>query len=175
VLSSYAAARVVVRLLMQELVRRFTETGVLTGRFHRDRDYALFPFSLRDSDAGADRVPARLGLARRKPLTIMLTLPPPLPAGTFGREALGMRLTVNKITRSRSRSCSAASARCSALLRCSGQCRVPARRRNRLAEGSPGPTPGSPRSVAAALSSRWESEPPGLAARARCSCAGYLS
>src|SRR5438046_392694 len=31
VLSSYAAAAFVVRLLMQELARRFTETGVLTG------------------------------------------------------------------------------------------------------------------------------------------------
>src|SRR6266480_1559361 len=45
VLSAYAAAAFVVRLVMQELVRRFTETGVLTGSlFIATATYALFPF-----------------------------------------------------------------------------------------------------------------------------------
>jgi cyanate permease len=46
VLSSYAAAAFVVRLVMPELARRFTETGVLTGSlFVAAATYALFPFS----------------------------------------------------------------------------------------------------------------------------------
>src|SRR3979490_3070428 len=45
VLSSYAAAAFVVRLLMQKLARRFTETGVLTASlFIATATYALFPF-----------------------------------------------------------------------------------------------------------------------------------
>jgi predicted MFS family arabinose efflux permease len=97
VLSSYAAAAFVVRLVMQELARRFTETGVLTGSlFVATATYALFPFLSGASMLVVTAFFLGLGLGSAQPLTIMLTYHH-APPGRSG-EALGMRLTVNKIT-----------------------------------------------------------------------------
>jgi predicted MFS family arabinose efflux permease len=97
VLSSYAAAAFVVRLLMQELARRFTETGVLTGSlFVATATYALFPFLSGVPMLVVTAFLLGLGLGSAQPLTIMLTYHH-APQGRSG-EALGMRLTVNKIT-----------------------------------------------------------------------------
>jgi predicted MFS family arabinose efflux permease len=97
VLSSYAAAAFVVRLVMQELARRFTETGVLTGSlFIAAATYALFPFLSGVPMLVCAAFLLGLGLGSAQPLTIMLTYHH-APPGRSG-EALGMRLTVNKIT-----------------------------------------------------------------------------
>ena len=97
VLSSYAAAAFVVRLLMQELARRFTETGVLTGSlFIAASTYALFPLLSGVPMLVVTAFLLGLGLGSAQPLTIMLTYHH-APPGRSG-EALGMRLTVNKIT-----------------------------------------------------------------------------
>jgi len=97
VLSSYAAAAFVVRLLMQQLARRFTETGVLTGSlFIAAATYALFPFLSGVPMLVFAAFLLGLGLGSAQPLTIMLTYHH-APQGRSG-EALGMRLTVNKIT-----------------------------------------------------------------------------
>src|SRR6267378_3046393 len=97
VLSSYAAAAFVVRLLMRELARRFTETGVLTGSlFIATATYALFPFLSGVPMLVLTAFLLGLGLGSAQPLTIMLTYHH-APPGRSG-EALGMRLTVNKIT-----------------------------------------------------------------------------
>ena len=97
VLSSYAAAAFVVRLVMQELARRFTETGVLTGSlFVATATYALFPFLSGVPMLVVTAFLLGLGLGSAQPLTIMLTYHH-APPGRSG-EALGMRLTVNKIT-----------------------------------------------------------------------------
>jgi MFS family permease len=97
VLSSYAAAAFVVRLLMQELAKRFTETGVLTGSlFIAAATYALFPFLSGVPMLVMTAFLLGLGLGSAQPLTIMLTYHH-APKGRSG-EALGMRLTVNKIT-----------------------------------------------------------------------------
>jgi len=97
VLSSYAAAAFVVRLVMQQLARRFTETGVLTGSlFIAAATYALFPFLSGVPMLVFAAFLLGLGLGSAQPLTIMLTYHH-APQGRSG-EALGMRLTVNKIT-----------------------------------------------------------------------------
>ena len=97
VLSSYAAAAFVVRLAMQDLARRFTEAGVLTGSlFIATATYALFPFLSGAPMLVLTAFLLGLGLGSAQPLTIMLTYHH-APAGRSG-EALGMRLTVNKIT-----------------------------------------------------------------------------
>jgi len=97
VLSGYAAAAFVVRLVMQELARRFTETGVLTGSlFVATVTYALFPFLSGAPMLVVTAFLLGLGLGSAQPLTIMLTYHH-APPGRSG-EALGMRLTVNKIT-----------------------------------------------------------------------------
>src|SRR6266700_1807164 len=97
VLSAYAAAAFVVRLVMQELARRFTETGVLTGSlFIATATYALFPFLSGAPMLVVTAFLLGLGLGSAQPLTTMLTYHHAAP-GRSG-EALGMRLTVNKIT-----------------------------------------------------------------------------
>jgi len=97
VLSSYAAAAFVVRLLMQDLARRFTEIGVLTGSlFVAAATYAMFPFLSGVPMLVVTAFLLGLGLGSAQPLTIMLTYHH-APEGRSG-EALGMRLTVNKIT-----------------------------------------------------------------------------
>ncbi|HZT64116.1 MAG TPA: MFS transporter [Burkholderiales bacterium] len=97
VLSSYAAAAFVVRLVMQDLARRFTEIGVLTGSlFVAAVTYAMFPFLSGVPMLVMTAFLLGLGLGSAQPLTIMLTYHH-APEGRSG-EALGMRLTVNKIT-----------------------------------------------------------------------------
>jgi MFS family permease len=97
VLSSYAAAAFVVRLLMQGLAKRFTETGVLTASlFIAAATYALFPLLSGVPMLVVTAFLLGLGLGSAQPLTIMLTYHH-APKGRSG-EALGMRLTVNKIT-----------------------------------------------------------------------------
>jgi predicted MFS family arabinose efflux permease len=97
VLSSYAAAAFVVRLMMQKLAVRFTEAGVLTGSlFVATATYALFPLLSGAAMLVATAFVLGLGLGAAQPLTIMLTYHH-APPGRSG-EALGMRLTVNKVT-----------------------------------------------------------------------------
>jgi predicted MFS family arabinose efflux permease len=97
VLSAYAAAAFVVRLLMQSLARRFSETGVLTASlFVAAATYALFPMLTVVPMLVLTAFLLGLGLGSAQPLTIMLTYHH-APEGRSG-EALGMRLTVNKIT-----------------------------------------------------------------------------
>ena len=97
VLSAYAAAAFVVRLVMQELAKRFTEAGVLTGSLLiATATYALFPFLSGAPMLVLTAFLLGLGLGSAQPLTIMLTYHH-APPGRSG-EALGMRLTVNKIT-----------------------------------------------------------------------------
>jgi MFS family permease len=97
VLSSYAAAAFVVRLAMHQLAKRFGETGVLTGSlFVATAIYALFPFLTEAPMLVLAAFLLGLGLGSAQPLTIMLTYQH-APQGRSG-EALGMRLTVNKIT-----------------------------------------------------------------------------
>jgi MFS family permease len=86
-----------VRLVMPELARRFTETGVLTGSlFIAAATYAVFPVLSGIPMLVATAFLLGLGLGSAQPLTIMMTYHH-APAGRSG-EALGMRLTVNKIT-----------------------------------------------------------------------------
>lgn len=97
VLSSYAAAAFVVRLVMHKLALRYTEAGVLTGSlFIATATYALFPLLSGVPMLVATAFLLGLGLGAAQPLTIMLTYQH-APQGRSG-EALGMRLTVNKIT-----------------------------------------------------------------------------
>jgi MFS family permease len=97
VLSSYAAAAFVVRLVMQKLAVRFTEAGVLTGSlFIAAATYAMFPLLSGVPMLLVAAFVLGLGLGSAQPLTIMLTYHH-APPGRSG-EALGMRLTVNKIT-----------------------------------------------------------------------------
>ncbi len=120
VLSAYAAAAFVVRLVMQELARRFTETGVLTGSlFIATATYALFPF-----------------LSGVPMLVLHHADLPPRSAGALGRsagnEADGEQdhpdLDSARVRRDRHRIRTGAGVL--------GECRFSARRRNRLGEGS---------------------------------------
>jgi MFS family permease len=96
VLSAYAGAAFVVRLVMQDLARRYSETGVLTGSlFIAAATYALFPLLSGVPMLVLVAFLLGLGLGSAQPLTIMLTYHH-APEGRSG-EALGMRLTVNKI------------------------------------------------------------------------------
>lgn len=97
VLSAYAGAAFVVRLVMQELARRFSETGVLSASlFIAAATYAVFPLVSGVTTLVLIAFFLGLGLGSAQPLTIMLTYHH-APEGRSG-EALGMRLTVNKIT-----------------------------------------------------------------------------
>jgi len=97
VLSAYAAAAFVVRLGMQELARRYSEIGVLTASlFVAAATYAAFPLLSGVAMLVLLAFLLGLGLGCAQPLTIMLTYHH-APPGRSG-EALGMRLTVNKIT-----------------------------------------------------------------------------
>lgn len=97
VLSGYAAAAFVVRLIMHRLAARFTEAGVLTASlFIASATYALIPALTDAAVLAALAFALGLGLGSAQPLTIMLTYNH-APPGRSG-EALGLRLTVNKIT-----------------------------------------------------------------------------
>ncbi len=97
VMSSYAVAAFIVRLGMHRATRRIGEIGVLTASlFVAGATYMLVPLV---SSAPLLAVVAFLlgiGLGCAQPLTILLTYNH-APAGRSG-EALGLRLTVNKLT-----------------------------------------------------------------------------
>ena len=97
VMSSYAVAAFLVRMGMPRATRRLGEVGVLTASlFIAGTVYLLVPLV---SDAPLLALIAFLlgiGLGCAQPLTIILTYNH-APAGRSG-EALGMRLTVNKLT-----------------------------------------------------------------------------
>jgi predicted MFS family arabinose efflux permease len=97
VLSAFGAAAFVVRLAMQGLARRYTEVGVLTGSlFIASAAFALMPLLSQLGLLLALSFALGLGLGSAQPLTIMLTYDH-APEGRSG-EALGMRITVNKLT-----------------------------------------------------------------------------
>jgi predicted MFS family arabinose efflux permease len=97
VLSAYAAAGFAVRLAMHGLARRYTELGVLTGSlFIASAAYGLIPFLSQLPVLVLLAFMLGLGLGSAQPLTIMLTYDH-APKGRSG-EALGMRVTVNKVT-----------------------------------------------------------------------------
>jgi MFS family permease len=82
---------------MQELARRYSEAGVLTASlFVAAATYAAFPLLSGVPMLVGLAFLLGLGLGCAQPLTIMLTYHH-APPGRSG-EALGMRLTVNKIT-----------------------------------------------------------------------------
>ncbi len=97
VLSGYAAAAFAVRLAMHRLALRYTEIGVLTGSlFVASLAYALIPFLSGLGVLVLLSFLLGLGLGSAQPLTIMLTYEH-APQGRSG-EALGMRISVNKMT-----------------------------------------------------------------------------
>jgi MFS family permease len=97
VLSAYAAAGFAVRLAMHKLAQRYTEVGVLTGSlFIASAAYALMPFLSELPLLVLLAFMLGLGLGSAQPLTIMLTYEH-APEGRSG-EALGMRISVNKVT-----------------------------------------------------------------------------
>ena len=97
ILSSYALAGFVVRIVMHRLAQRFTELGVLTGSlFLAALAYLAVPGL---SDAlllAAAAFALGLALGSAQPLTIILTYNY-APPGRSG-EALGMRIMANKVT-----------------------------------------------------------------------------
>ena len=97
ILSSYALAGFVVRIVMHRLAQRFTEVGVLTGSlFLAALAYLAVP-GLADAALLAGAAFALgLALGSAQPLTIILTYNY-APAGRSG-EALGMRIMANKVT-----------------------------------------------------------------------------
>ena len=97
ILSSYAVAGFVVRMVMHRLAQRYGELGVLTGSlFAAAIAYLVMPAL---SDAwllGGAAFALGLALGSAQPLTIILTYNH-APAGRSG-EALGMRIMANKVT-----------------------------------------------------------------------------
>jgi predicted MFS family arabinose efflux permease len=97
ILSSYAVAGFIVRMVMHRLAQRYGELGVLTGSlFAAAGAYLLVP-GLADAWLLAGAAFALgLALGSAQPLTIILTYNH-APDGRSG-EALGMRIMANKIT-----------------------------------------------------------------------------
>jgi MFS family permease len=97
VMSSYAVAAFIVRLGMHAAARRVGELGVLTGSlFIAGVTFLLVPLVAKAPLLALTAFLLGLGLGCAQPLTILLTYNH-APAGRSG-EALGMRLTVNKLT-----------------------------------------------------------------------------
>src|SRR6266850_2382458 len=97
ILSSYALAGFVVRMVMHRLARRFTEVGVLTGSlFVAALAYLAVPSLADAAFLAAAAFALGLALGSAQPLTIILTYNY-APAGRSG-EALGMRIMANKLT-----------------------------------------------------------------------------
>ena len=97
VMSSYAVAAFIVRMGMPHATRRIGELGVLTASlFMAGATYLLVPLVSQALLLGAVAFLLGIGLGCAQPLTIILTYnhAPPGRAG----EALGLRLTVNKLT-----------------------------------------------------------------------------
>ena len=97
VMSSYAIAAFIVRMGMHRAARRIGEIGVLTASlFVAGITYMLVPLVDRAPLLALTAFFLGIGLGCAQPLTILLTYNH-APAGRSG-EALGMRLTVNKLT-----------------------------------------------------------------------------
>lgn len=97
VMSSYAVAAFIVRMGMHTAARRIGEVGVLTASlFMAGATYFLVPLFSQAPMLAVVAFLLGLGLGCAQPLTILLTYNH-APAGRSG-EALGMRLTVNKLT-----------------------------------------------------------------------------
>jgi MFS family permease len=97
VMSSYAVAAFLVRLGMHRAARAIGEGGVLTtSLFIAGATFLLVPFVSQAPLLAAVAFLLGIGLGSAQPLTILLTYNH-APAGRSG-EALGMRLTVNKLT-----------------------------------------------------------------------------
>jgi MFS family permease len=97
VMSSYAVAAFIVRMGMHSASRRIGEVGVLTASlFIAGGTYFLVPLFSQAPVLALVAFLLGLGLGCAQPLTILLTYNH-APAGRSG-EALGMRLTVNKLT-----------------------------------------------------------------------------
>jgi MFS family permease len=97
VMSSYAVAAFIVRLGMSRATRRVGEVGVLTASlFVAGATYLVVPLVSQAALLALMAFLLGLGLGCAQPLTILLTYNH-APAGRSG-EALGMRLTVNKLT-----------------------------------------------------------------------------
>lgn len=95
VLSMYAAASFVIRVVMPYLVGRYDEESVLTASLILSgTTYLLFPFFRNIVVLSLIAFILGLGLGCGQPLAILLTYNR-APAGRSG-EALGMRITVNK-------------------------------------------------------------------------------
>ena len=97
VMSSYAVAAFIVRMGMHRATRSMGEVGVLTASlFMAGATYMLVPLVSQAALLAVVAFLLGLGLGCAQPLTIILTYNH-APAGRSG-EALGMRLTVNKLT-----------------------------------------------------------------------------
>ena len=97
VMSSYAVAAFLVRMGMHRAARRMGEIGVLTASlFIAGVTYMLVPLVSEAPLLALVAFLLGIGLGCAQPLTILLTYNH-APAGRSG-EALGMRLTVNKLT-----------------------------------------------------------------------------
>ena len=97
VMSSYAVAAFIVRMGMHRAARRIGEIGDLTASlFVAGITYMLVPLVDRAPLLALTAFFLGIGLGCAQPLTILLTYNH-APAGRSG-EALGMRLTVNKLT-----------------------------------------------------------------------------
>jgi MFS family permease len=97
VMSSYAVAAFIVRLGMSGASRRIGEVGVLTvSLFMAGATYMLVPFVSHAILLAVVAFLLGLGLGCAQPLTILLTYNH-APKGRSG-EALGLRITVNKLT-----------------------------------------------------------------------------
>jgi predicted MFS family arabinose efflux permease len=97
VMSSYAVAAFIVRMGMHRATRRMGEVGVLTASlFVAGLTYLLVPLVSQAMLLALVAFLLGIGLGCAQPLTIILTYNH-APAGRSG-EALGMRLTVNKLT-----------------------------------------------------------------------------
>jgi MFS family permease len=97
VMSTYAVAAFIVRMGMPGATRRLGEVGVLTASlFMAGATYMLVPLVTQAWLLAGIAFLLGLGLGCAQPLTIILTYNH-APPGRSG-EALGMRLTVNKLT-----------------------------------------------------------------------------
>ena len=97
VMSSYAVSAFIVRMGMARATRSMGEIGVLTASlFVAGATYLLVPLVHQAALLAAVAFLLGLGLGCAQPLTILLTYNH-APEGRSG-EALGMRLTVNKLT-----------------------------------------------------------------------------
>lgn len=97
VMSSYAVAAFLVRMGMPRATRRLGEVGVLTvSLFIAGGTYLLVPFVSQAPLLAVIAFLLGIGLGCAQPLTIILTYNH-APPGRSG-EALGLRLTVNKLT-----------------------------------------------------------------------------